>query len=156
MNKTLLEVIKDIPVSKKSDRLWIVLLKDLGDFALYFNKTDNCFAGFEVHRIFVREAREHDIKLKDGSIKHLSLPKRCVIASNEGFGRYAWHYPNLDLVYEKYPQFKEYRHEIESNLNDALITVLERVSRVGVDKTHGLNDYHRGVYENHIVSRSIK
>lgn len=135
MNKTLLETIKDIPISRKSEKLWIVLLKDLGDFALYFNKTDNCFAGFEVHKIRIREAREHDIKSKDGNIQHLSLPRRRVIARNEDFGRYAWHYPNLDLVYEKYPQFKEYHHEVKSKLNDALITILERVSRVGSDKT---------------------
>ncbi|MCK5260869.1 MAG: hypothetical protein KAJ44_01670 [Thermoplasmatales archaeon] len=135
MNETLTETIKNIPVSKKSEKLWIVLLKDLGNFALYFNKSDNCFSGFEVHKICIREAREHDIKLKDGSIKHLSLPKRRVIASNEGFGRYAWRYPTLDLVYEKYPKFKEYRHEIKSKLNDALITVKECVLREGSDKT---------------------
>lgn len=135
MNTTLLETIKDIPVSRKSEKLWIVLLKDMGDFALYFNKTDNCFAGFEVHKIRIKEACEHDIKSKDGNIKHLSLPRRRVIARNEEFGYHAWHYPNLDLVYEKYPEFKEYHHEIESKLNDALITVLERVSRVRSSKT---------------------
>ena len=135
MNKTLLETIKDIPISRTSEKLWIVLLKDLGDFALYFNKTDNCFAGFEVHKIRIREPREHDIKSKDGSIHHLSLPKRRVIARNEDFGRYAWHYPNLDLVYEKYPQFKEYCHEIKNKLDNALMTITECILCEGYEKT---------------------
>ena len=127
--------IRDIPESSRSSRLWIVLLKDIGDYALYFNKTGNCFAGFEVHRIRIKDASEHNIKLKDGSVRHLSLPRRRVIASNEDFGKYAWHYPNIDLVYEKHPEFKKHSQEIESKLEDVLITVEKRVSRVCIDKT---------------------
>lgn len=127
--------IKDIPKSRKSNHLWIVLLKDLGDYALYFNKTDNCFAGFEVHKIRIRKSREGDIKQKDGSVYHMSVPERRVIAGSEEFGIYAWHYPNIEMVYEKYPQFKKYSEEIEITLNNALITVKERVSHSDVDKT---------------------
>jgi len=127
--------IRGIPESSRSDKLWIVLLKDLGDYALYFNKTDNCFAGFEVHKIRIREAQDCDIKRKDGSIHHLSVPKRRVIVGNEGFGRLAWHYPNIDLVYKNYPEFKKHNHEIESMLKDALITVQKRISRDEVEKT---------------------
>ena len=114
--KTTCATVKDIPISKKSKNIWIVLLKDLGEYALYLNKTDNCFAGFEIHKIRIREAKECDIKSKDGYVRHLSVPKRRVIASNEDFGRFAWHYPNLDLVYEKYPIFKKHESEIIMNL----------------------------------------
>lgn len=133
--KTSLNNIKNIPKSSRSENLWIALLTDMGNCALYFNKTDNCFCGFEVHIVRIREAKECDIKRKDGSIGHLSVPKRRVIVGSEGFGSLAWHYPNLDLVYEKYPEFKKYRHEIESKLKDALITVQERFSRVKIEKT---------------------
>jgi len=135
MNKTLLDTIKDIPINKKGKNVWIILLKDLGDYALYFNKTDNCFAGFEVHKIRIKEARECDIRRENGEIYHMSVPRRRIIVGNEEFGYFAWHYHNLDLVYEKYPQFKEYHHEIKSKLEDALITVAEYVSRVETDKT---------------------
>ena len=129
--------IKGIPNEKGSrdTDVWIVLLKDLGDYALYFNKTNNCFTGFEVHKIRIREAQERDIKQKDGSIYHMSAPKRRVIAGNEDFGRFAWHYPNIDLVYEKYPEFKKYDKEIESTLNIALESVLKSISRDNEIKT---------------------
>jgi hypothetical protein len=127
--------IKNIPESKKSKHLWIVLLKDLGDYALYFNKTDNCFAGFEVHKIRIRKATEHDIKCKDGSVHHLFEPLRRAIAGNEDFGKFAWHYPNLSLVYEKYPEFKKYSHEIETRLRIELESIHRPFLRVRGDKT---------------------
>lgn len=129
--------IRSIPNEKGSrdTDVWIVLLKDLGDYALYFNKTNNCFAGFEVHKIRIREAQERDIKQKDGSIYHMSAPKRRVIAGNEDFGRFAWHYPNINLVYEKYPEFKKYDKEIKSTLNIALKSVLKPISRDNEIKT---------------------
>jgi len=127
--------IKDIPKSRKSNHLWVVLLKDLGDYALYFNKTDNCFAGFEVHKIRVMKPREGDIKQKDGSVYHMSVPERRVIAGSEEFGMHAWHYPNIKMVYEKYPQFKKYSEEIGITLDTALITVKKQVLRSDVDKT---------------------
>ena len=119
--------IRNIPNERgsRNTNVWIVLLKDLGDYALYLNKTNNCFAGFEVHKIRIREAQESDIKGKDGRISHMSVPKRRVIAGNEDFGRFAWHYPNIDLVYEKHPDFKKHSQEIESNLNVALNSVLK-------------------------------
>ena len=126
---------KDIPQSKKSKNIWIVLLKDLGDFALYFNKTDDCFCGFEVHKIRVKPASETNIKCKDGRVCHISKVERRVIATSEEFGRYAWHYPNISMVYEKYPQFKSFSQEIESRLNDALIPSPETHTRETVDKT---------------------
>ena len=103
--------IKDIPQESKSDNLWIVLLKDLGDYALYLNKTNNCFAGFEVHKIRFMKARTCNIQGK-----MFSMPDRRVISNSEGFGKYAWHYPNLDIVFAKYPQFKKHEGEILKEL----------------------------------------
>ena len=99
--------------------MWIVLLKDLGDYALYLNKTNNCFAGFEVHKIRIRKAETYTIQGRT-----FSLPNRRVIAGNDEFGRYAWHYPNIEMVYEKYPQFKKYSQEIETNIKSGLESVL--------------------------------
>jgi len=144
---------KGIPGSVKSNFLWIVLLKDIGDYALYFNKTDNCFAGFEVHKIRIREAQECDIKQKNGSVYHLSVPRRRVVAGNEDFGRFAWHYPNLTIVYKKFPKFKKHSHEIENKLDDALITVKKRISRVYVDKTDNTRGWHRMIYNSHPSSQ---
>ena len=126
--------VRGIPESSRSNRLWIVLLKDLGDYALYFNRTDNHFSGFEVHKIRIKEAQESDIKRKDGSVYHLSGPRRRVLAGSEEFGRYAWHFPSLDLVFENHPEFKKYAPGINSKLEYALITCLKRVSRDDVDK----------------------
>jgi len=146
---------RPIPESRKSNRLWIVLLKDLGDFALYFNKTGNYFAGFEVHKIRIREATECNIKQKDGTIRHFTVPRRRVIAGNEDFGRFSWHYPNIDLVYEKHSEFKKYSQEIESKLEDALITVQKRVSRVNIEKTLDIHKVTKGAYEKqHVLQRS--
>ena len=104
--------IKDIPQESKSKNVWIVLLKDLGDYALYLNKTDDCFAGFEVHKIRFMKAVECNIKGKS-----FLKPDRRVISSSEGFGKYAWHYPNLDMVFDNYPQFKKYKGEIIKELS---------------------------------------
>ena len=144
---------KPIPESRKSNRLWIVLLKDLGDFALYFNKTNNCFSGFEVHKIRVREARELDIKCRDGSINHLSVPRRRVIASNEDFGRFAWHYPNLDLVFEKHSEFKKHSQEIECRLKEALISIEKRFLRVNIEKTLDIHKVTKDACEKQHVSQ---
>jgi len=112
--------VKDIPISKKSNVLWIVLLKDLGGFALYFNKSDNCFGGFEVHKVRVKPSRSCKIKQKDGSVSCFTVPERRVIASSVEFGLYAWHYPCLDMVFDEYPMFLDFKHEIEKGLKFAL------------------------------------
>lgn len=101
--------IKDIPKEKRS----IVLLKDLGDYALYLNRTDNCFAGFEVHKIRIMEATEY----KRGNTVY-KFPKRRAIASTAEFGHYGWHYPNLEMVFDKYPRFKDYKKEIVRKTED--------------------------------------
>ena len=126
---------KGIPESRKSPHVWIVLLKDLGDYALYLNKTDNCFSGFEVHKIRIRDAVECDIKTKDGVVRHISAPKRRVIASNEDFGKFAWHYPNINFVYNEHPQFEKHKHEIETRLKDATDTIPKRILRDTYGKT---------------------
>jgi len=125
------EKVRSIPGERGSryTDVWVVLLKDLDDYALYLNKTSNCFCGFEVHEIRIREAQECDFKGKDGRISHMSTPKSRIIAGNELFGRFAWHYPNIDLVYEKHPQFKKYDREIKSRLEAALFTTLKPISR---------------------------
>jgi hypothetical protein len=128
---------REIPQEKgsKETNVWIVLLKDLGDYALYLNKTNNCFAGFEVHKIRIMKPKECDIKRKDGSVYHMSVPERRVIAGSEEFGMHAWHYPNIEMVYEKYPQFKKYSEEIEIMLDNASNIVKERFPHNDVDKT---------------------
>jgi len=139
------EKIKNIPNEKKSKNVWIVLLKDLGDIALYLNKSDNCFSGFEIHKIRTMNARSCSIKQKNGSITHFTVPKRRKLASNEDFGRYGWHYPNLMLVYDKHPIFRKYNHEIENRLNIALESTKKPVLRYEVDKTNFLNDNHHSL-----------
>ena len=126
---------KELPESKRSNNVWIVLLKDLGDYALYLNKTNNCFAGFEVHKIRIRPAGGFDVTQKDGSVRHVSVPERRVIAGNEEFGRYAWHFPNIGVVYKNYPQFKKYNQEIETKLKEATKTCSKRVSCDTIIKT---------------------
>jgi len=141
--------IKDIPLEKKSKNIWIVLLKDLGSFALYLNKSNNCFSGFEVHKIKTLEASNCIIRQKSGNISYFSVPKRRVIANDEKFGRYAWHYPNLNLVYEKHPIFRKYNHEIERRLKSALESINKtnlhyesKKKEILNDKHHGFNDCH--------------
>ena len=139
------EQIKDIPIEKKSKNIWIVLLKDLGDITLYLNKSDNCFSGFEVHKIRIMEKRECDITRKDGSIYHMLVQRRRIIAGSEDFGRYAWHYPNLNIVYEKYPEFKKHNKEIETRLQVDLESTKKPVLSYEVDKTNFLNDSHHSL-----------
>lgn len=103
----IIDGIRSIPKESKSIKLWIVLLKDLGDYALYLNKSDGCFSGFEVHKIRVREARECKIQNKT-----VFTPKRRILANSEEFGYYAWHYPNLDEALKDYPIFKDYKQDI--------------------------------------------
>ena len=90
---------KTIPNEIKGRDCWIILLKDIGDYALYFNKSEGFFAGFEVHKIRVKPPCELNIKQEDGSIKHISIPERRAIANSEEFGKNAWHYPTLDSVF---------------------------------------------------------
>jgi hypothetical protein len=117
MNNTKYEIvdgIRSIPKESKSPKLWIVLLKDLGDYALYLNKSDGCFSGFEIHKIRIREARKCLIHNKT-----VFTPKRRILANSKEFGRYAWHYPNLDEAFKEYPIFKNYKQDI--------LRVLEKV-----------------------------
>jgi hypothetical protein len=91
----------------------IELLKDLGDYALYLNKSDNQFSGFEVHKIRIKKVVTCKIKGKE-----FTKPDRRVIASSEEFGIYAWHYPTLEIVYQNYPQFKSYDDNIRIMLSE--------------------------------------
>ena len=135
--------IRSIPTSSRSKNVWIVLLKDLGNFALYLNMTGGFFGGFEVHQIRVRGAKECTIKQKNGSIRHFAVPMRRIIAGSGEFGRFAWHFPSLDLVFVAHPIFKKYCEEIESRLKDALIVAEKPVSRGYIDKTSKI-DSHSG------------
>lgn len=114
------EKVRSIPKergSKDSD-VWIVLLKDLGSFALYFNKSNNCFCGFEVNKIRIRKARTSTIQGRT-----FTVPERRVLASSEEFGTYALHFPNINLVYERYPQFLKYESDIETQLSIGLQSI---------------------------------
>jgi len=140
------EHIKDIPESSRSSRLWIVLLKDLGDFALYLNKTGGFFGGFEVHRIRIKESKECCIKQKNGRTRHFAVPRRRIIAGSGDFGRFAWCYPSLDLVYVEYPEFKRCCKEIESRLEDESVVAEKPISRGYIDKTSKVDSHSsRGV-----------
>lgn len=83
----------------KHSQYWIVLIKDLGDYALYLNKTSDICCGYEVHKIRIKEPE---------TIYGIEYPKRRVIASTSEFGRYAWAYPNKESVLKAFPQFKGY------------------------------------------------
>jgi len=96
---------RDIPIDGQNFK--IILLKDLGDYALYLNYSDNCFSGFEVHRIRMKNPEKVFYYTKDKGIVSFNLPKRRIIATSKEFGRYAWHYPTLELVYEKFPVFND-------------------------------------------------
>ncbi len=100
--------IKDIPSEKGnySSDVWIVLFCDLDDFALYLNKSSNRFNGFEVHKIRIKNERKcmiHGFSF--------TVPKRRAIASSNEFGRYAWAFPSLKMVYRNFPKFFE--HDVE-------------------------------------------
>ena len=84
------KVAQDIPVEKggPTSQVWIVLLVDLDDHALYLNKTNGCFAGFEVHRIRTKNAQTCTIHNTA-----FSVPARRVIASTSEFGHWAWAAP---------------------------------------------------------------
>jgi hypothetical protein len=113
---------KDIPREKGSYQtdVWIVLLCDLDDKALYLNKSNGYFSGFEVHKIRTRPARKCNIHGK-----MFSVPDRRVIASNNEFGRYAWSYPSLKMVFRKHPEFMQHERRIK------IILTKERVKLDG-------------------------
>ena len=121
--KTKLDSVKDIPVERGSSStdVWIVLLADAGDYALYLNKSGGYFSGFEVHKIRFQKARTCNIH---GTV--FDVPDRRVIASSEEFGRYGWHVQSLKMVFRDYPIFLQY----ESQINDKL--ALERAKLDGV------------------------
>ena len=105
--------LKDIPQEKGSYNadVWIVLLCDVGEKALYLNKSGGYFSGFEVHRIRLQPARKCRIHGKT-----FSVPDRRVIAGAGEFGRYAWHYPSLKMVFRSHPEFVEHEGRIRSKL----------------------------------------
>ena len=121
--KTNLESIKDIPFERGSSNtdVWIVLLCDAGDYALYLNKSGGYFSGFEVHKIRFKKARTCCIH---GTV--FDVPDRRVIASSEEFGRYAWHFQSLKMVFRDYPIFFPYRSMINEKV------ALERAKIDGV------------------------
>jgi len=107
--------IKPIPKEIKGKDTWIVLLKDLGDYALYLNKTEGYKCGFEVHKI--RPRKEQIKKIKG---KTIYMPTRNVIATTREFGFYAWFYPDLETVYKNYPIFKQYDTIIKDRAKKAM------------------------------------
>lgn len=104
---------KDIPREKGSYQtdVWIVLLCDMDKKALYLNKTGGYFSGFEVHKIRTRPARKCKIHGKT-----FSVPDRRIIAGNNEFGRYAWSYPSLKMVFRQHPEFVKHEARIHSIL----------------------------------------
>ena len=107
------EKILPIPEEVKGKDVWIVLIKELEKIALYLNKSDGYFAGFEVHKIRIKKAETKIIK-----DKKIQFKERKKIASNREFGTRALAYPTLDLVYKKYPEFKPFEDEIQNKVEE--------------------------------------
>ncbi len=123
------EDIKSIPEEVNGKKFWIVLLVDLGDYALYLNKSDGYFAGYEVHKIRVLNGEVKKIKGKT-----IEFNTKRTIARNSEFGKYAWHYPKLEFVYNYYPQFKRFGEEIRIKTDQNVA----RYNRKSTEKDRGL------------------
>ena len=140
---------KTLPKEKGSEasQIWIVLLKDLGNYALYLNKSGNYFSGFEVHKIRIKKAREINFKPKDGKVIKVSIPERRALAFSEEFGHYAWTYPTLKAVYAEHPNFKKYNDEITEAASLALFCVKEHRRKSITPETNGNVSKSLAVYD---------
>lgn len=93
----------------------IYLLKRIDDLALYGNvtgDTNGWFQGFEVHKIRIRPESKRII---DGV--EVTYPETEYLANAKDFGHWAWHYPNFSLVIKEFPEFKDFKNEIQTKLN---------------------------------------
>lgn len=112
--KELRKRFKDIPQEKGSSNsdVWIVLLCDLGNKALYLNKSGGYFSGFEVHHIRLRKSKKCKIHGR-----MFTVPDRRVLASSGEFCRYAWSYPSLKMVFRFHSEFVEHEVHIIKKLS---------------------------------------
>jgi len=99
---------------QSNDGIIIHLLDRIGEYALVSNHTTdgNYFGGFEVHKIKKRIETNTVI----GNVKIHFNAKECYRSSSE-FGKNAFHYPNLDLVYIDFPQFRQNNDKIIKKLS---------------------------------------
>jgi hypothetical protein len=100
----------EIPKSYGSanSEYYIILLCDIGEYALYMNKSGGYFSGYEVHKIRTRKGRTCEI-----AGKSVILEACRYLASSEEFGKHAFHYPTLEQVYKAYPMFQAHHNFIE-------------------------------------------
>ena len=113
---------KQIPQEIKGRDFHIILLKHIHGaqprynaiygLALYLNKSDGYLAGCEVHILRRRQRKHHVIKDKDGRESRFTSPHQEFIARSQEFGRYAWSFPDLEIMYQSFPVFKEFNDEI--------------------------------------------
>ena len=124
---------KKIPQEIKTHGAWIVLLKRLeGNFndpkciglALYLNKSDGFFSGFEVHRIRIKPEKQWKIHERV-----IFSPEREVLASPKEFGFFGWAFPSLNKVYENFPIFKNHDKVIRQKLSKVPLKHVQESSK---------------------------
>ncbi len=90
-----------IPENFKKNGYSFKLVKREKNCVIYEQFNEKGSFGWVTQKVRLKNASEHQIRAFDGSIKTIYHPKREILASNEEYGRHAWHYEQYENALKK-------------------------------------------------------